>query len=90
MEESLIPNYNNHNSKIRRISDEIADFEMMIDYNGPEIGEADKLLMESLILHFKDNTKGIPCCVRVFSTFNISIWDASLPKRNHTFLFAQV
>ena len=59
MEESLIPNYNNHYSKIRRISDEIADFEMMIDYNGPEIGEADKLLMESLILHFKDNTKGI-------------------------------
>ena len=66
MEESLIPNYNNHNSKIRRISDEIADFEMMIDYNGPEIGEADKLLMESLILHFKDNTKGIhfhPCYI---------------------------
>ena len=73
MEESLIPNYNNHNSKIRRISDEIADFEMMIDYNGPEIGEADKLLMESLILHFKDKTKGIICCVGVFSMFNISI-----------------
>ena len=73
MEESLIPNYNNHNAKIRRISDEIADFEMMIDYNGPEIGEADKLLMESLILHFKDNTKGNICCVGVFSMFNISI-----------------
>ena len=32
---------------------------MMIDYNGPEIGVADKLLMESLFLHFKDKTNGI-------------------------------
>ena len=45
--------YNNHTSKIEGISDETADFEMMNDYNGPEIGEADKLLMESLLLHFK-------------------------------------
>ena len=59
MAESMISKYNNHNSKLRRISDEIADFEMMIDYNGPDIGEADKLLMESLYLHFKDNTNGI-------------------------------
>ena len=32
---------------------------MIIDYNGPDIGEADKLLMESLYLHFKDNHNGI-------------------------------
>ena len=42
--------------------------------------------MESFKLHFKDNTKGIICFVGVFSMFNIFIWDASLPKRNHTFL----
>ena len=33
--------------------------EMMVDYNGPDIGEADKLLMESLYLHFKNNRNGI-------------------------------
>ena len=71
MEESLIPNYNNHNSKIRRISDEIADFEMMIDYNGPESGEADILLMESPMLHFQDNT--IFC--RLVNEFGYSLHD---------------
>ena len=50
---------NIHNSKIRRITEDVADDEMMIDYNGPDIGEADRVLIESLYLHFKDNQKGI-------------------------------
>ena len=57
--ESMISKYNIHNSNIRSIADDIADDEMMIDYNGPDIGEADKLLIESLYLHFKDNRNGI-------------------------------
>ena len=38
--ESMISKYNIHNSKIRRITDDVADDEMIIDYNGPDIGEA--------------------------------------------------
>ena len=38
----------------------------MLDYNGPEIGEADDVLMEALQLHFKDNPKGIH-----FDTHNV-------------------
>ena len=57
--ESMISKYNIHNSKTRPITDDIADEEMMVDYNGPEIGEADKMLMEALHIHFKDNPKGI-------------------------------
>ena len=57
--ESMISKYNIHNSKIRQIADDIAEEEMMVDYNGPEIGEADKMLMEALHIHFKDNPKGI-------------------------------
>ena len=55
--ESMISKYNIHNSKIRRIADHIADEEMMVDYNGPELGNADKLLMESLYLLFKESPK---------------------------------
>ena len=57
--ESMISKYNIHSSNIRGISDDVADDEMMVDYNGPDIGEADKLLMESLYLHFKNNRNGI-------------------------------
>ena len=39
---------------------------MMVDYSGPEIGEADKMLIEALHIHSKDNTKGI-----LFYTKNI-------------------
>ena len=45
--------YNIHTSKIRSISEDVANNEMMIDYNGPEIEEVDKLPLESLYRHFK-------------------------------------
>ena len=64
--ESMISKYNIHNSKIRPIGEDTAEHEMMIDYNGPAIGEADGVLMEALQLHFKDNPKGIH-----FDTHNI-------------------
>ena len=57
--ESMISKYNIHNSKIRPITDDIADEEMMVDYNGSEIGEADKMLMEALHIYFKDHPKAI-------------------------------
>ena len=64
--ESMILKYNINNSKIRLIGEDTAEHEMMIDYNGPAIGEADGVLMVALQLHFKDNPKGIH-----FDTHNI-------------------
>ena len=64
--ESMISKYNIQNSNIRPIGEDTAEHEMMIVYNGPEIGEADDVLMEALQLHFKDNPKGIH-----FDTHNI-------------------
>ena len=57
--ESMISKYNIHASNIRPIGESVGDDEMMIDYNGPEIGEADPVLLEALHLHFKGNSKGI-------------------------------
>ena len=64
--ESMISKYNIHNSKIRPVDDITVEHEMMIDYNGPDIGEADGVLMEALHMHFKDNSMGIH-----FNTQNI-------------------
>ena len=63
---SMISEYNIDKSNMRPIGEDTAEHEMMIDYNGPEIGEADDVLMEALQLHFKDNPKGIH-----FDTHNI-------------------
>ena len=57
--ESMIWKYNLHNSDIRPIGEDTAEHEMMIDYNGPEIGEADGVLLEALHLHFQGLQKGI-------------------------------
>ena len=55
--ESMISKYNIHNSNIRPIGEDTDVHEMIIDYNGPEIGEADDVLVKTLQLHFKDNPK---------------------------------
>ena len=47
--ESIISKYNLHNNPLRSISEETAQDEMFISYNGPEIGESD----EALTKHFK-------------------------------------
>ena len=44
--------YNLHNSKVRAIGEETANDELFISFNGPELGEADKILQEALDLHF--------------------------------------
>ena len=62
----MISKYNIHNSKLRPVNECTADDEMMVDYNGPEIGEADNVLLEALYIHFKNNSKGIH-----FDTHNI-------------------
>ena len=46
--ESMISKYNIHNNELRCISEETAQLEMFVAYNGPEIGESDKLLSEPL------------------------------------------
>ena len=50
--ESVISVYNLHNSKVRPISEETANDELFIAFNGPEMGEADETLKEALNLHF--------------------------------------
>ena len=49
---TMISKYNIHNNELRCISEETAHLEMFVAYNGPEIGESDKLLSEALIEHF--------------------------------------
>ena len=49
--ESIISKYNLHNNPLRRISEETAQGEMFISYNGPKFGKSDKLLSEA-IWHF--------------------------------------
>ena len=51
--ESFISIYNLHNSKLRSIEETTAEAEMMIDMNGPEIGEAENVLKSALDLHFE-------------------------------------
>ena len=51
--ESMISKYNNHNDKKRNLGEQVADDEMMIDYNGPVMAEADGVLKDALDLHFK-------------------------------------
>ena len=50
--ESMISKYNIHNNELRCISEETAQLEMLVAYNGPEIEESDKLLGEALTEHF--------------------------------------
>ena len=49
--ESMISKYNIHNNELRCISEETAHLEMFVAYNGPKIGESDKLLIEALKEH---------------------------------------
>ena len=51
--ESMISKYNIHNNELRCLSEEIAQLEMFVAYNGPDIGENDKSLSEALSEHFK-------------------------------------
>ena len=51
--ESMISKYNIHNNELRCISEETAQLEMFVAYNGPEMGESDKILSEALSEHFK-------------------------------------
>jgi hypothetical protein len=39
----MISKYKIHNNEVRCISEETAQSEMFVAYNGPEIGESDKL-----------------------------------------------
>ena len=56
--ESIISIYNQHNSKIRNISEDNANDELFISFNGPEVGEADNILKQALDLHFAKHGKG--------------------------------
>ena len=51
--ESMISRYNIHNQELRKVSEETANNEMFIAYNGPEIGESNQLLVDALKEHFK-------------------------------------
>ena len=57
--ESMISKHNIHNSKIRPVDDITVEHEMMIDYNRPDIGEADGVLIEALHMHFRESSLGI-------------------------------
>ena len=50
--ESMISKYALHFSKLRNLNEEKVHYEMMIDVNGPEIGECDAILKESLNHYF--------------------------------------
>jgi hypothetical protein len=52
--ESVISTYSIHNNKLRNLKDTTANDEMFISVNGPEIGEADKILAKALDRKFGD------------------------------------
>ena len=54
----MISVYNKTNSKIQNIGEENANDELLIAYNGPEIGEADEVLSDALDLHFSKSRLG--------------------------------
>ena len=45
---SSLTTYGIHNSKIRALKDTMANNEMFVAINGPEVGEADSLLAKAL------------------------------------------
>ena len=51
--ESVISVYNKHNSDIRTIGEELANDEMFVAWNGPEIGEYVDILRIALDLYFE-------------------------------------
>ena len=51
--ESVISKFALHSSKIRNLEEEKVDYEMMIDCNGPEIGECDGVLKDALNNYFE-------------------------------------
>ena len=57
--ESVISVYNKHNSDIRKIREELANDEMFVAWNGPEIGECDEILRKALDLHFEKTRLGV-------------------------------
>ena len=56
--ESVISVFNKHNNKWRTIGEENVNDELFVALNGPELGEADKVLQESLDLHFSKSQHG--------------------------------
>ena len=50
--EFMVSKYNLHNNPLRSISEENANDEIFLSYNGPVIGGSDGLLREALTRHF--------------------------------------
>ena len=71
--ESMISKYNLHNNPLRSISEETAQDEMFISYNGPEFGESDKLLSEALTKHFKPKAWHFANQNNLFENRNVAI-----------------
>ena len=71
--ESVISIYNLHNNKHRKISEETANDELFVAYNGPEIGEADEVLRKALNLHFSQTKRGWNFSTQLFRTSGLVV-----------------
>ena len=63
--ESVISVYNFHNSKLMKLEGDTINNELFVPFNGPEIGEADEVLREALIMPFNQNIGGFSADVIV-------------------------
>ena len=57
--ESMILVFNNLNSDVRPIGNDILNDEMFVTQKGPEIGECDNILRKALDLHFSKTRLGV-------------------------------
>ena len=71
--ESVISVYNLHNNKFRKISEDTANYELFVAFNGPEIGEADEVLRQALNLHFSQTRGGWNFATQMFQTSGVVV-----------------
>ena len=71
--ESVISVYNLHNNKFRKISEDTANDELFVAFNGPEIGEADEVLRQALNLHFGQTRGGWNFATKMFRTSGVVV-----------------
>ena len=58
---------------MRKLDEDTANDELFAAYNGPEIGEADEVLRQSLNLHFGKTSSGWNIATKMFRTSRVVV-----------------
>ena len=84
--ESYISVYNLHNTKLRAISEKTAEDEIIIHFNGPLLGKADKTLKAALDKHFNGQPWHFTLQNNIFRTSGITSSNILSQKVNYPFI----